>query len=104
MPVIESLVQADDVGRKLPLPDSLCVVLTVLAPVHAVQCYRCSSNTCRFPGVGRAVCERQPGSPRQTRNPSATLVPNDITRQGAPAMLTFGGGVHYCLGVHLSIG
>ena len=26
----------------------------------------------------------------------------DITRQGAPAMLTFGGGVHYCLGVHLA--
>jgi cytochrome P450 len=26
----------------------------------------------------------------------------DITRQGAPAMLTFGGGVHYCLGSHLA--
>lgn len=26
----------------------------------------------------------------------------DITRAGAPAMLTFGGGVHYCLGVHLA--
>jgi cytochrome P450 len=26
----------------------------------------------------------------------------DITRQGSPAMLTFGGGVHYCLGVHLA--
>jgi cytochrome P450 len=26
----------------------------------------------------------------------------DITRQGAPAMLTFGGGVHYCLGAHLA--
>ncbi|KRD17159.1 cytochrome [Mycobacterium sp. Root265] len=26
----------------------------------------------------------------------------DITREGAPAMLTFGGGVHYCLGVHLA--
>jgi cytochrome P450 len=26
----------------------------------------------------------------------------DITREGAPPMLTFGGGVHYCLGAHLA--
>jgi cytochrome P450 len=26
----------------------------------------------------------------------------DITRDDPPAMLTFGGGVHYCLGVHLA--
>ena len=26
----------------------------------------------------------------------------DITREGAPAMLTFGGGAHYCLGAHLA--
>jgi cytochrome P450 len=26
----------------------------------------------------------------------------DITREGAPGMLTFGGGVHYCLGAHLA--
>lgn len=26
----------------------------------------------------------------------------DITRQGAPQMMTFGGGVHYCLGAHLA--
>jgi cytochrome P450 len=26
----------------------------------------------------------------------------DITRDGAPAMLTFGGGIHYCLGAHLA--
>jgi cytochrome P450 len=26
----------------------------------------------------------------------------DITRRGAPAMLSFGGGVHYCLGAHLA--
>ena len=26
----------------------------------------------------------------------------DITREGAPAMLTFGGGIHYCLGAHLA--
>lgn len=26
----------------------------------------------------------------------------DITRDGPPAMLTFGGGMHYCLGVHLA--
>jgi cytochrome P450 len=26
----------------------------------------------------------------------------DITRQGPAPMLTFGGGIHYCLGVHLA--
>jgi cytochrome P450 len=26
----------------------------------------------------------------------------DITRQDPPAALTFGGGIHYCLGVHLA--
>jgi cytochrome P450 len=26
----------------------------------------------------------------------------DITREAAPAMLTFGGGIHYCLGAHLA--
>jgi cytochrome P450 len=26
----------------------------------------------------------------------------DITREDPPAMLTFGGGVHYCLGAHLA--
>jgi cytochrome P450 len=26
----------------------------------------------------------------------------DITRENAPTMLTFGGGVHYCLGAHLA--
>jgi cytochrome P450 len=26
----------------------------------------------------------------------------DITREGAPAMQTFGGGMHYCLGAHLA--
>ena len=26
----------------------------------------------------------------------------DITREGSPAMLTFGGGIHYCLGAHLA--
>ena len=26
----------------------------------------------------------------------------DITRDGAPSMLTFGGGIHYCLGSHLA--
>ena len=26
----------------------------------------------------------------------------DITREGAPAILTFGGGVHYCLGANLA--
>jgi cytochrome P450 len=26
----------------------------------------------------------------------------DITRDGAPALLSFGGGIHYCLGAHLA--
>lgn len=38
------------------------------------------------------------------RDPAVFAEPDrfDITRQGAPAMLTFGGGVHYCLGSHLA--
>jgi cytochrome P450 len=38
------------------------------------------------------------------RDPVIYDEPNrfDITRKGAPAMLTFGGGVHYCLGAHLA--
>ena len=28
----------------------------------------------------------------------------DITRDDPPAMQTFGGGIHYCLGVHLARG
>jgi len=38
------------------------------------------------------------------RDPAAYDDPDhlDITRDAPPAMLTFGGGVHYCLGVHLA--
>ena len=38
------------------------------------------------------------------RDPSVYDDPDrvDITRQGAPAILTFGGGVHYCLGANLA--
>lgn len=38
------------------------------------------------------------------RDPAAYDDPDrlDITRQGAPPMTTFGGGVHYCLGAHLA--
>jgi cytochrome P450 len=38
------------------------------------------------------------------RDPAAYDNPDrlDITREGAPAMLAFGGGVHYCLGAHLA--
>jgi cytochrome P450 len=38
------------------------------------------------------------------RDPAVYADPEqfDISRVGAPAMLTFGGGVHYCLGVHLA--
>jgi cytochrome P450 len=38
------------------------------------------------------------------RDPDVYTDPDrvDITRQGPPAMLTFGGGVHYCLGSHLA--
>lgn len=38
------------------------------------------------------------------RDPSAYDRPDhlDITREGAAPMLTFGGGVHYCLGAHLA--
>ncbi len=38
------------------------------------------------------------------RDPSVYDNPDrvDITRQGAPAILTFGGGVHYCLGANLA--
>lgn len=38
------------------------------------------------------------------RDPAVFHAPDtfDITRTGAPPMLTFGGGIHYCLGVHLA--
>jgi cytochrome P450 len=40
------------------------------------------------------------------RDPSAYDEPDrvdiDITREGPPPMLTFGGGMHYCLGAHLA--
>lgn len=38
------------------------------------------------------------------RDPAVYTDPHrlDITRDGSPAMLTFGGGVHYCLGAHLA--
>lgn len=38
------------------------------------------------------------------RDPAVYDMPDrcDITRDGAPAMLTFGGGIHYCLGTHLA--
>jgi cytochrome P450 len=38
------------------------------------------------------------------RDPAVYTDPDvlDITRTGAPALLTFGGGMHYCLGAHLA--
>ena len=38
------------------------------------------------------------------RDPDVYDAPDrlDITREDSPAMLTFGGGVHYCLGAHLA--
>jgi cytochrome P450 len=38
------------------------------------------------------------------RDPAMYYEPErlDITRDDPPAMLTFGGGVHYCLGAHLA--
>ena len=45
-----------------------------------------------------------PNTAAANRDPGVYHEPErfDITREDAPAMLTFGGGVHYCLGAHLA--
>ncbi|MBW0017573.1 MAG: cytochrome P450 [Mycobacterium sp.] len=55
---------------------------------------------CLFP-VGTMVLVNTAAA---NRDPAVYDHPNrvDITREGAPAILTFGGGVHYCLGANLA--
>ena len=45
-----------------------------------------------------------PNTAAANRDPAAYDEPErlDITRDSPPAMLTFGGGIHYCLGAHLA--
>ncbi len=45
-----------------------------------------------------------PNTAAANRDPAVYRDPDrlDITRDGAPAMQTFGGGMHYCLGAHLA--
>jgi Cytochrome P450 len=56
----------------------------------------------RGPHPGRHAGHRQ----HRRRQPRPAVYPDpdrlDITREAPPAMLTFGGGVHYCLGSHLA--
>ena len=54
----------------------------------------------RHPGGHVRVRKRGRGESRSRCVPRTRRL--DITRSGAPPMLTLGGGFHYCVGVHLA--
>ncbi len=65
-----------------------------IAPSHRGRRTRRRSD----PGGNHDRCQHRIRDPAVYDDPDRL----DITRDAPPAILTFGGGVHYCLGVHLA--